>query len=48
MKFLVIDESATMQRIAINSLQRVGDSGVVEAEAGAQTLELFGRRLASC
>jgi two-component system, chemotaxis family, chemotaxis protein CheY len=42
MKFLVIDDSATMRRIVINSLQRIGYTDVAEAEDGAQALKLFG------
>jgi two-component system, chemotaxis family, chemotaxis protein CheY len=32
MKFLVVDDSATMRRIVINSLQRIGFDQIVEAE----------------
>jgi two-component system, chemotaxis family, chemotaxis protein CheY len=42
MKFLVIDDSATMRRIVINSLQRIGYTDVVEAEDGEQGLAQFG------
>jgi two-component system chemotaxis response regulator CheY len=41
MKFLVVDDSATMRRIVINSLQRIGFNDVVEAEDGQQALERF-------
>ena len=41
MRFLVVDDSATMRRIVINSLQRVGFSDFVEAGDGAEALELF-------
>lgn len=41
MKFLVIDDSATMRRIVINSLQRIGYNEVIEAEDGQQALERF-------
>ena len=42
MKFLVIDDSATMRRIVVNSLQRIGYTDVVEAEDGAKGLKMFG------
>jgi two-component system chemotaxis response regulator CheY len=38
MKFLVVDDSATMRRIVLNSLQRIGYSDFVEAEDGADAL----------
>lgn len=41
MKFLVVDDSATMRRIVINSLQRIGYGDCVEASDGAEALELF-------
>jgi len=41
MKFLVIDDSATMRRIVINSLQRIGFSDTVEAGDGAEALAKF-------
>ena len=41
MKFLVIDDSATMRRIVINSLQRIGFSDTVEAGDGMEALERF-------
>ena len=41
MKFLVVDDSATMRRILVNSLQRIGYSDCVEAEDGAQAIEKF-------
>ena len=41
MKFLVVDDSATMRRILVNSLQRIGFSDCVEAEDGRQALEKF-------
>jgi two-component system, chemotaxis family, chemotaxis protein CheY len=34
-KFLVVDDSATMRRIVVNSLQRIGYSDIVEAADGA-------------
>jgi two-component system chemotaxis response regulator CheY len=42
MKFLVVDDSATMRRIVINSLQRIGISDIVEAADGADALTKFG------
>ncbi len=39
MKFLVVDDSATMRRILINSLQRIGYNECVEAGDGAEALE---------
>lgn len=39
MRFLVVDDSATMRRIVVNSLQRIGYSDIVEAGDGAQGLE---------
>ncbi len=41
MKFLVVDDSATMRRIVVNSLQRIGYSDIVEAADGAQGLEVL-------
>lgn len=41
MKFLVVDDSATMRRIVINSLDRIGYSHVVEAGDGVEALERF-------
>ena len=41
MKFLVVDDSATMRRILVNSLQRIGFGDCVEAEDGLQGLEKF-------
>jgi two-component system, chemotaxis family, chemotaxis protein CheY len=41
MKFLVIDDSATMRRIVVNSLQRIGFSDTVEAGDGVEALERF-------
>jgi two-component system chemotaxis response regulator CheY len=34
MKFLVVDDSSTMRRIVINSLQRIGFGDTVEAATG--------------
>jgi two-component system chemotaxis response regulator CheY len=41
MKFLVVDDSATMRRIVINSLQRIGFNETVEAGDGQEALEKF-------
>jgi two-component system chemotaxis response regulator CheY len=41
MRFLVVDDSATMRRILVNSLQRIGFADCVEAEDGRQALEKF-------
>jgi two-component system chemotaxis response regulator CheY len=41
MKFLVVDDSATMRRIVINSLQRIGFNEVVEAGDGREALDQF-------
>jgi two-component system chemotaxis response regulator CheY len=41
MKFLVVDDSATMRRIVINSLQRIGFSETVEAGDGQEALAKF-------
>ena len=41
MKFMVIDDSATMRRIVVNSLQRIGYSEFLEAGDGAEALEKF-------
>ena len=41
MKFLVVDDSATMRRIVVNSLQRIGYSECVEAGDGREALERF-------
>jgi two-component system chemotaxis response regulator CheY len=41
MKFLVVDDSATMRRIVINSLQRIGYEDTVEAGDGKEALALF-------
>lgn len=41
MKFLVVDDSATMRRIVVNSLQRIGFKEVVEAGDGREALEKF-------
>ena len=41
MKFLVVDDSATMRRIVVNSLQRIGFSETVEASDGVEALEKY-------
>lgn len=39
MKFLVVDDSATMRRILVNSLQRIGYNDCIEAGDGVEALE---------
>ena len=41
MKFLVVDDSSTMRRIVVNSLQRIGFAACVEAADGQEALALF-------
>ena len=41
MKFLVVDDSATMRRIVLNSLQRIGFTNCVEAGDGREALDKF-------
>ena len=41
MKFLVVDDSATMRRIVVNSLKRIGFQECAEAEDGITGLEAF-------
>ncbi|MEO7362680.1 MAG: response regulator [Gemmatimonadaceae bacterium] len=41
MKFLVVDDSATMRRIVVNSLLRIGFSETVEAADGVDALAKF-------
>lgn len=41
MKFLVVDDSATMRRIVVNSLQRIGFTNTVEAGDGIEALARF-------
>jgi two-component system chemotaxis response regulator CheY len=41
MKFLVVDDSATMRRIVVNSLQRIGFHDTVEAGDGQEALAKF-------
>ena len=39
MRFLVVDDSSTMRRIIINTLQKLGHQDVVEATNGREGLE---------
>lgn len=39
MKFLVVDDSVTMRRIVVNSLQRIGFNDTVEAGDGHEALQ---------
>jgi two-component system chemotaxis response regulator CheY len=41
MKFLVVDDSATMRRIVVNSLNRIGYTDIIEAEDGADALAKY-------
>ena len=41
MKFLVVDDSATMRRIVVNSLRRIGYDESIEASDGAEALTTF-------
>jgi len=41
MKFLIVEDSATMRRIIINALQRIGYTDVVEASDGSDALTKF-------
>jgi two-component system, chemotaxis family, chemotaxis protein CheY len=41
-RFLVVDDSAIMRRILVNSLHRIGFTDCIEAEDGLQALEKFG------
>ena len=41
MKFLVVDDSATMRRIVVNSLKRIGYEACVEAGDGSEALNAF-------
>jgi two-component system chemotaxis response regulator CheY len=41
MKFLVVDDSSTMRRIVVNSLQRIGFTDTVEAGDGKEALEKY-------
>ena len=42
MRFLVVDDSATMRRIVVNSLNRIGFHDTVEAGDGKEALQQFG------
>ena len=41
MKFLIVDDSATMRRIVANSLSRIGYDQYIEAEDGVDALGKF-------
>ena len=41
MKFLVVDDSSTMRRIVVNSLQRIGFTETVEAGDGQEALAKY-------
>jgi two-component system chemotaxis response regulator CheY len=41
MRFLIVDDSATMRRIMVNSLDRIGFSDCVVAADGNEALERF-------
>lgn len=41
MKFLVVDDSATMRRIVVNSLKRIGFDDCIEADDGSAGLGAF-------
>ncbi|MEO7963195.1 MAG: response regulator [Gemmatimonadaceae bacterium] len=41
MRFLVVDDSATMRRILVNSLQRIGYADCVEAGDGNEAVTKF-------
>lgn len=41
MKVLVVDDSATMRRIVVNTLQRLGYSDITEASDGAEGLTRY-------
>lgn len=41
MKILVVDDSATMRRILVNSLQRIGYSDCIEAGDGREAIDKF-------
>ena len=46
MKFLVVDDSVTMRRILVNSLQRIGYNDIVEAGDGREALDKFDATIA--
>ncbi len=41
MKFLVVDDSVTMRRIVVNTLQRIGYTDIVEATDGSDALRRY-------
>lgn len=41
MKFLVVDDSVTMRRIVVNTLQRIGYNDIVEASDGMEALRRY-------
>ena len=41
MRFLVVDDSATMRRIIVNSLQRIGFADCIEAGDGQEAIGKF-------
>ncbi len=41
MKFLVVDDSAIMRRIVVNSLSRIGHGHIAEAGDGVEALQQF-------
>jgi two-component system, chemotaxis family, chemotaxis protein CheY len=45
-KFLIVDDSSTMRRILVNSLQRIGYDEFVEAAGGTEGLEAFDESVA--
>jgi two-component system, chemotaxis family, chemotaxis protein CheY len=40
-KFLIVDDSATMRRILVNTLQRIGHTDCIEAADGDEALDRF-------
>ena len=46
MRFLIVDDSATMRRIIVNSLQRIGFTEYVEAADGEEALARFDNTIA--
>jgi two-component system, chemotaxis family, chemotaxis protein CheY len=45
MRFLVVDDSATMRRIIVNSLQRIGYNDCVEAGDGFEAIDKYNRTI---
>jgi two-component system chemotaxis response regulator CheY len=41
MRFLVVDDSPTMRRIIVNSLERIGYTDAVQVGSGAEALRTF-------